>query len=626
MVLPAREVADTIGPIVERLRTLDPLIDQILVVDASSRDGTADVAAAAGAEVHQESELVPELGQALGKGDAMWRALATARGELVAYLDSDTSDFSPHFAIGLLGPLLREPDVEFVKGFFRRPYRRADGAELPADGGRVTELAARPLLSAFYPELAGFVQPLAGEVAARRSLLDRIPFSTGYAVETAMLLDARDALGGIDRMAQVDLDVRLNRHQPLRARPDGLRGAAGRARAPPRRGPPARRPRAAAPDRRRRARAGRGGQAAAVCHAPRSRVVALRCVYTDLDGTLLGQGASLFRTAEGDFTLLAARALEACHRAGVEVVIKSGRRRAQVMEDARLIGQSSYIFEVGAAMVLDGEATFLTGELQPRDGESVHDQIAATGAPELLLREYHGRLDTTRPSTSAARSRTCSGGCGRARGERAAGARGHSALRLVDNGEIGPGTHTFHLIPAVVSKARAVAAHMRARATRARSASESATRRRTSTWPRSWGGCSWWRTRSRATLGQSECRAHRGRDERGLLRGNCSLIGGKLVTQVTIAVYPVQSGSRRSHRTQEDKMHLSDAHHSRKMVAGACMVVAPFVLLVAMVIHPASDMDEAAQVATIADNLDGWYVAHLLALVAIVSWCQPCSA
>jgi glucosyl-3-phosphoglycerate synthase len=216
VVLPAREVADTIGQIVERLRTLDPLIDQILVVDASSRDGTAEVAAAAGAEVHQESELVRELGQTLGKGDAMWRALAVARGEIVVYLDSDTSDFSPHFATGMLGPLLREPDVEFVKGFFRRPYRRADGTELPADGGRVTELAARPLLSAFYPELAGFVQPLAGEVAARRSLLDRIPFATGYAVETAMLLDARDALGGTDRMAQVDLDVRLNRHQPLR--------------------------------------------------------------------------------------------------------------------------------------------------------------------------------------------------------------------------------------------------------------------------------------------------------------------------------------------------------------------------------------------------------------------------
>jgi glucosyl-3-phosphoglycerate synthase len=137
------------------------------------------------------------------------------RAELVVYLDSDTRDFSPHFATGMLGPLMSHPDVSFVKGFFRRPYLRPDGSEAPAEGGRVTELMARPLLSAFYPELAAFAQPLAGEVAARRSLLERIPFATGYAVETAMLLHARDALGGTGAMAQVDLDVRLNRHQPL---------------------------------------------------------------------------------------------------------------------------------------------------------------------------------------------------------------------------------------------------------------------------------------------------------------------------------------------------------------------------------------------------------------------------
>jgi glucosyl-3-phosphoglycerate synthase len=216
VVLPTREVADTVGQIVERLRSLDPLIDQILVVDAASEDGTAQIAARAGAEVHQEAELLTDFGRALGKGDAMWRALSMVRGEIVVYLDSDTADFSPHFATGMLGPLLCERDVDFVKGFFQRPYRRPDGDELPADGGRVTELTARPLLSAFYPELAAFVQPLAGEVAARRSLLDQLPFATGYAVETAMLLYARDALGGTGRMVQVDLDVRLNRHQPLR--------------------------------------------------------------------------------------------------------------------------------------------------------------------------------------------------------------------------------------------------------------------------------------------------------------------------------------------------------------------------------------------------------------------------
>jgi glucosyl-3-phosphoglycerate synthase len=216
VVLPAREVSDTIGPIVERLRGLDPLIDQVLVVDADSRDGTADVAARAGAEVHSEALLVPEVGQVLGKGDAMWRAIGAVRGDIVAYLDADTRDFSPHFALGMLGPLLAERRVQFVKGFFRRPYRSADGAEMPLDGGRVTELTARPLLSAFFPELAAFVQPLAGEVAMRRGLLERMPFATGYAVETAMLLHARDALGGTTGMAQVDLDLRLNSHQPLR--------------------------------------------------------------------------------------------------------------------------------------------------------------------------------------------------------------------------------------------------------------------------------------------------------------------------------------------------------------------------------------------------------------------------
>jgi hydroxymethylpyrimidine pyrophosphatase-like HAD family hydrolase len=192
--------------------------------------------------------------------------------------------------------------------------------------------------------------------------------------------------------------------------------------------------------------------------------VAIRCVYTDLDGTLLGRGASLFRTAEGEFTLLAARALEACHRAGVEVVIKSGRRRAQVMEDARLLGQSSYIFEVGAGLVVDGEVTFLTGGLQPREGQSVHEQIAATGAPELLLGRYEGRLEYHAPfHVGREVSHVFRGAVDAREANELLAAEGHSALRLVDNGEIAPGTHTFHLIPAEVSKARAVAAHMRVR-------------------------------------------------------------------------------------------------------------------------------------------------------------------
>ena len=214
VVLPAREVADTVGPIVDRLLGLGDLIDQVLVVDAASTDGSAEVAARHGAEVHQESELLPEFGQVLGKGDAMWRALSVARGELVVYLDSDTREFSPHFATGMLGPLICHQDVEFVKGFFRRPYAAGDAGPAPLDGGRVTELTARPLLSAFYPELAGFAQPLAGEVAARRAVFERLPFAIGYAIEMSMLLHARDLLG-LDAMSQVDLEERLNRHQSL---------------------------------------------------------------------------------------------------------------------------------------------------------------------------------------------------------------------------------------------------------------------------------------------------------------------------------------------------------------------------------------------------------------------------
>ena len=190
----------------------------------------------------------------------------------------------------------------------------------------------------------------------------------------------------------------------------------------------------------------------------------IRCVYTDLDGTLLGQGASLFRTAEGDFTLLAARALEACHRAGAEVVIASGRRRAQVMEDARLIGQTAYIFEVGSGLVIEGETTFLTGELQPREGETVHAQIAAGGAPDVLIGHYAGRLEPHAPFHLGREvSHLFRGSLNVDEANELLAAEGHADLRLVDNGEIAPGTHTFHLIPAEVSKARAVAAHMRAR-------------------------------------------------------------------------------------------------------------------------------------------------------------------
>ncbi|MEA2466530.1 MAG: glucosyl-3-phosphoglycerate synthase, partial [Thermoleophilaceae bacterium] len=149
----------------------------------------------------------------LGKGDAMWRALSVLTGDVVCFVDADTEQFGPHFACGLVGPLVSDPAVQFVKGFYRRPFRLGDEVA-PDGGGRVTELTARPLLQLFYPQLADVRQPLAGEVAARRELLERLPFATGYAVEIAMLIDAA-AAAGADAIAQVDLDVRQNRHQRL---------------------------------------------------------------------------------------------------------------------------------------------------------------------------------------------------------------------------------------------------------------------------------------------------------------------------------------------------------------------------------------------------------------------------
>jgi glucosyl-3-phosphoglycerate synthase len=145
----------------------------------------------------------------------MWRAIAATTGELVCFLDTDTTDFDPRFALGVLGPLLADPEVAFVKGHFRRPFQTADGID-PDGGGRVTELLARPYLNLHFPELAGFRQPLAGEVAATRELLEQLPFPVGYGVEIANLIDAH-RLVGLERMAQTDLGTRQNRHQPLRA-------------------------------------------------------------------------------------------------------------------------------------------------------------------------------------------------------------------------------------------------------------------------------------------------------------------------------------------------------------------------------------------------------------------------
>jgi glucosyl-3-phosphoglycerate synthase len=213
--LPARDEAATIGAILEQLVTLreDELVQQILVVDNSS-DGTAEIARGFGVDVRDQEELMPEHGPVLGKGDAMWRALPTLTGDVVCFLDADSEDFGAHFVTGLVGPMLKDPRIAFVKGFYRRPFRVGD-VTLPQGGGRVTELTARPLLNLFYPDLAAIEQPLAGEIAVRRELLAGLPFMTGYGVDIALLIDAYHAVG-LDGLAQVDLEVRQNAHQPLR--------------------------------------------------------------------------------------------------------------------------------------------------------------------------------------------------------------------------------------------------------------------------------------------------------------------------------------------------------------------------------------------------------------------------
>jgi glucosyl-3-phosphoglycerate synthase len=211
--LPARDEAATVGAIVDTIRSTlveaIPLVDEILVVDDHSTDTTADLAAAAGARVISAADVLPELGNGHGKGAALWRSLYESDGDVVAWCDADLLDFQPHFIIGLLGPLLTNPDVDFVKGFYERP------AADPGDrGGRVTELVARPALALLFPHLASIVQPLGGEYAGRRELLEQLPFVEGYGVDIALLIDIA-AEFGTDVIAQVDLGTRRHRNRPL---------------------------------------------------------------------------------------------------------------------------------------------------------------------------------------------------------------------------------------------------------------------------------------------------------------------------------------------------------------------------------------------------------------------------
>jgi glucosyl-3-phosphoglycerate synthase len=216
VVLPARNEAETVGAIVRTIRRelVDSvgLVDEIVVMDSRSTDATASVAAAAGADVYEVDALLPALGRRDGKGEAMWKSLAVTTADLLVFVDADLSDFDAHWVTALVGPLLAHPEVDLVKAAYDRSLTLG-GETSPTGGGRVTELTARPILNAHWPELAGILQPLAGEYAARRTVLEQVPFVCGYGVEVGLLVDVL-RLRGLDALAQVDLGRRVHRNRP----------------------------------------------------------------------------------------------------------------------------------------------------------------------------------------------------------------------------------------------------------------------------------------------------------------------------------------------------------------------------------------------------------------------------
>ncbi len=216
VVLPAFNESQTIaGVIASVMQLAGDLVDEVVVLDGGSSDETEAIAARHGARVHTDIGAFPELGRALGKGDALWRSLSVTSGDVVVFVDTDIRNPDPRFVIGLLGPLLHDPGIDLVKAFYDRPIE-LDGTFHASGGGRVTELLARPLLNLFWPELSGLVQPLSGEYAARRQLLESIPFFTGYGVEIGMLIDTV-LQRGPDAIAQVDVRTRVHRNQDLDA-------------------------------------------------------------------------------------------------------------------------------------------------------------------------------------------------------------------------------------------------------------------------------------------------------------------------------------------------------------------------------------------------------------------------
>ncbi|MBI5030149.1 MAG: glucosyl-3-phosphoglycerate synthase [Chloroflexi bacterium] len=217
--LPALNEEKTIGKIIKTVRTRFmqqyPLLDEIVVIDSNSTDRTVEIAQGLGVPVYRHPEILTEQGARYGKGEALWKSLYVLKGNILAWIDTDIVNLHPRFVYGILGPLIKEPRLMYVKGFYQRPLRV--GGKLEArGGGRVTELVARPLFNLFYPELSGFVQPLAGEYAGRREALEAVPFFVGYGVETGLLIDLL-ARYKLENLGQVDLEERVHRNQSLMA-------------------------------------------------------------------------------------------------------------------------------------------------------------------------------------------------------------------------------------------------------------------------------------------------------------------------------------------------------------------------------------------------------------------------
>lgn len=217
--LPTMNEAETIPhiiPVIQRvLMKRHQLVDQLAIIDSRSTDDTVDVARKLGAEVFFDDEYLAGLEPASGKGEALWKSLMPLTGDIIVWIDSDIRNFTPHFIYGLVGPLLRDPEVGYVKGYYRRPLFLGE-MQRETGGGRVTEICARPLINMFYPELAGLIQPLSGEYAGRRSLLEALPFFTGYGVEIGLDIDIYRRFG-LGAIAQTDLRRRVHHNQSTEA-------------------------------------------------------------------------------------------------------------------------------------------------------------------------------------------------------------------------------------------------------------------------------------------------------------------------------------------------------------------------------------------------------------------------